>query len=45
VAGFLVDTASYAAAFELAAGMLGLAAVFGLFAPETRSRTAEALPG
>jgi MFS family permease len=37
-AGFLVDTASYSAAFELAAGMLGLAAVLGLFAPETRSR-------
>jgi MFS transporter, DHA1 family, multidrug resistance protein len=39
-AGFLVDTASYAAAFGLAAGVLGLAAILGLFAPETRS-----LPG
>jgi MFS transporter, DHA1 family, multidrug resistance protein len=38
-AGFLVDTASYTAAFGLAAGMLGLAAVLGLFAPETRSRS------
>jgi MFS family permease len=37
VAGFLVDTVSYSAAFEAAAGMLGLAAVVGLFAPETRS--------
>src|SRR5579863_9959335 len=43
-AGFLVDTASYTAAFGLAAGMLGLAAVLGLFAPETRSRTPGALP-
>ena len=37
-AGFLVDTASYTAAFELAAAVLGLAAALGLFAPETRSR-------
>jgi MFS transporter, DHA1 family, multidrug resistance protein len=35
-AGYLVDAASYASAFELAAGVLGLAAVLGLFAPETR---------
>jgi MFS transporter, DHA1 family, multidrug resistance protein len=35
-AGFLVDTFSYAAAFGLAAATLGLAAVLGLFAPETR---------
>ncbi len=37
-AGFLVDTASYGAAFGLAATVLGMAAVLGLFAPETRSR-------
>jgi len=37
-AGFLVDTASYGAAFGLAASILGGAAVLGLFAPETRSR-------
>jgi MFS transporter, DHA1 family, multidrug resistance protein len=36
--GFLVDSVSYGAAFFLAAGVLGLAAVAGLFAPETRSR-------
>jgi len=36
VAGFLVDTVSYNAAFVLAAGVLGLAAAFGLAAPETR---------
>jgi DHA1 family multidrug resistance protein-like MFS transporter len=35
-AGFLVGTFSYAAAFGLAAVTLGLAAVLGLFAPETR---------
>jgi MFS transporter, DHA1 family, multidrug resistance protein len=35
-AGYLVDTVSYAAAFELAGGVLGLAAILGLFAPETR---------
>jgi MFS family permease len=35
-AGYLVDTVSYAAAFELAGGVLALAAVLGLFAPETR---------
>jgi MFS family permease len=37
-AGVLVDTASYSAAFGLAAGVLGLAAFLGLFAPETRWR-------
>jgi len=37
VAGFLVDTFSYAAAFGMAAAALGLAAVLGLFAPETRA--------
>jgi MFS transporter, DHA1 family, multidrug resistance protein len=35
-AGFLVDTVSYAAAFEVGAGVLGAAALLGLFAPETR---------
>jgi MFS transporter, DHA1 family, multidrug resistance protein len=39
-AGYLVDTASYAPAFGLGAAVLGLAAIFGLLAPETRS-----LPG
>ncbi len=34
--GFLVDSVSYGAAFCLAAGVLGLAAVAGLSAPETR---------
>jgi MFS family permease len=37
-AGYLVDAASYAAAFGLAAGVLGVAAVLGVFAPETRWR-------
>jgi MFS family permease len=37
-AGYLVDVASYGAAFGLAAGVLGLAGVPGLFAPETRWR-------
>ncbi len=37
-AGLLVDTASYAAGFGLAAGVLALAAILGVFAPETRSR-------
>ncbi len=37
-AGFLADSVSYAAAFGLAAVVLGLAALAGLFAPETRSR-------
>jgi DHA1 family multidrug resistance protein-like MFS transporter len=36
-AGYLVDTASYASAFGLGAGVLGLAAIFGLLAPETRT--------
>jgi len=35
-AGYLVDTASYSAAFGLAAGVLAAAAVVGFFAPETR---------
>ena len=35
-AGFLVDTASYTAAFTLAAAVLGVAAILGFFAPETR---------
>ena len=35
-AGYLVNTASYGAAFGLAAGVLGLAAILGFFAPETR---------
>lgn len=37
-AGYLVDVASYGAAFGLAAGVLGIAAVLGLVAPETRWR-------
>ena len=37
-AGYLVDTVSYGAAFGLAAGVLGLAAVLGFLAPETRRR-------
>jgi MFS transporter, DHA1 family, multidrug resistance protein len=37
-AGFLVDTVSYAAAFWLAAAVLGAAAILGFFAPETRPR-------
>jgi MFS transporter, DHA1 family, multidrug resistance protein len=41
VAGFLVDTVSYAAAFEVAAGVLGGAALLGLFAPETRGSGAD----
>ena len=36
--GFLVDSVSYSAAFALAAAVLGLAALAGLFAPETRGR-------
>jgi len=35
-AGFLVDSVSYSAAFGVAAGVLALAAVLGLTAPETR---------
>jgi MFS family permease len=39
-AGYLVDTVSYGAAFGLAAGVLGLAAVLGFLAPETRTPAA-----
>jgi MFS family permease len=39
-AGFLVDSVSYSAAFGVAAGVLGVAAVLGLAAPETRGRAA-----
>jgi MFS transporter, DHA1 family, multidrug resistance protein len=45
VAGLLVDAYSYAAAFEVAAAVLGLAAVLGFLAPETRPRVAAAEPG
>ena len=38
-AGFLVDSVSYPAAFGVAAGVLGVAAVLGLAAPETRAGT------
>jgi DHA1 family multidrug resistance protein-like MFS transporter len=38
--GFLVDSVSYSAAFGVAAGVLGVAAVLGLAAPETRHATA-----
>jgi DHA1 family multidrug resistance protein-like MFS transporter len=44
-AGYLVDTVSYGAAFGLAAGVLGVAAVLGFFAPETRSPAPAAVPG
>lgn len=37
-AGYLVDAASYGVAFGVTAGVLGAAAVLGLFAPETRWR-------
>ena len=37
-AGWLADTFSYPAAFAAAAGVLGLAAVAGALAPETRAR-------
>ncbi len=43
-AGFLVDTASYAAAFVVAAAVLGVAAVLAFFSPETRLPDAAALP-
>jgi hypothetical protein len=43
-AGYLVDVASYGAAFGLAAGVLGIAAALGLLAPETRWRDGHA-PG
>jgi MFS transporter, DHA1 family, multidrug resistance protein len=39
--GFLVDTVSYGAAFVLAAGVLGIAAVASFVAPETRTAPAE----
>jgi hypothetical protein len=37
-AGYLVDVASYGAAFGVTAGVLVLAAFLGIFAPETRWR-------
>jgi MFS family permease len=43
-AGYLVDVASYGAAFGLGAGVLGLAAALGLLAPETRWRHQQAGP-
>jgi hypothetical protein len=43
-AGYLVDVASYGAAFALAASVLGLAAGLGLAAPETRWRDRPAAP-
>jgi len=48
VAGFLVDSVSYSAAFGLAAGVLGIAAIFGYLAPGTpveREPAAVLLPG
>jgi MFS family permease len=42
--GFLVDSVSYSAAFFLAASVLGLAAVAGLFAQETRKADRVAMP-
>jgi MFS family permease len=44
-AGYLVDAVSYAVAFGVTAGVLGLAAVLGLFAPETRWRDRPIDPG
>ena len=44
-AGYLVDVASYGAAFGLAAGVLGLAGVLSLLAPETRWRHQQVEPG
>jgi MFS transporter, DHA1 family, multidrug resistance protein len=44
-AGYLVDVATYDAAFGLTACVLGLAAVLGVFAPETRWRDRSAGPG
>jgi MFS family permease len=44
-AGYLVDAASYGVAFGVTAGVLGLAAVLGLFAPETRWRDRPIDPG
>jgi MFS family permease len=43
-AGYLVDVASYGAAFGLAAAVLGLAAMLGLVAPETRWRDRPGTP-
>jgi MFS transporter, DHA1 family, multidrug resistance protein len=43
-AGYLVDVASYGAAFGFAAGVLGLAAGLGLAAPETRWRDPPVTP-
>jgi MFS family permease len=43
-AGFLVDTASYGAAFGLAAVVLLVAAVLGIRAPETRWQDRAASP-
>jgi len=44
-AGYLVDAASYDLAFGVTAGVLGLAAVLGLLAPETRWRDRPIDPG
>jgi MFS family permease len=44
-AGYLVDAASYGMAFGVTAVVLGLAAVLGLFAPETRWRDRPIGPG
>jgi MFS family permease len=43
-AGYLVDAVSYGAAFGVAAGVLGLAALLCLFAPETRWQAREVAP-
>ncbi len=43
-AGLLVDSVSYSAAFGLAAGVLGMAAISGLLAPETRRYERETDP-
>jgi DHA1 family multidrug resistance protein-like MFS transporter len=40
-AGFLVDAASYPAAFALAAAVLGVAALLALFSTETSPNTAQ----
>ena len=44
-AGYLADVSSYGAAFGLAAGVLGLAGLLALFAPETRWRASPVAPG
>jgi hypothetical protein len=41
-AGFLVDTASYGAAFALAAAILGVAALLALSSTETNPRPGSA---